>query len=142
MLSDLRTLIIAAGAIAAFSAGWFVNGAIWSAKLDRELQAQEARLIAQCQANIKITEEISNDYQKKLRASNSRLAELKRMHEGRAVPVAGKAHGPDAVAAGTVDPRSNGLNAATLLDLGAECEAYRLQVIGLQGFINRVWETR
>ena len=133
-----RHIIISTTVLASFAAGWWVNGVIWEKRLESRLKEQEALLIGQCNEQKKLTEEVSNDYQKKLSAANRKLADLKRMYSNTAVPVTGKADGLDAAAGGAKLSGKNGIAASSLFELAGECEKERQKVIGLQNYINRV----
>jgi hypothetical protein len=142
MIPSKVKLISGAALLAAvFASGWYVNGLIWQNRSDELLKEQKNLLISQCNDQKKITEEASHEYQKKLRAANDRLAHLKRLHANTCLPIARPSDGSNGAAA-AVDTRSNGLAAAPLLDLAAECDGYRAQLIGLQDFINRVWDSQ
>lgn len=135
-----RNIIILTTVLTSFAAGWWVNGVIWEKRSQSRLKEQEALLIGQCNDQKKLTEEVSNDYQKKLSAATRKLADLKRMYSNAAVPVASKADGPDAATRGAKLSGANGIAAASLFELAGECEQERQKVIGLQNFINRVYQ--
>jgi hypothetical protein len=140
-LSSFRLIAILCAAAALFAAGWYVNGLIWEKRSNELLKEQEAILIGQCNDQKKITEETSNAYQKKLRAADRRLAELKRMYGNATVPITSKTNGSDA-AATAIDSRTDAIAASSLIELAAECDGYQAQVSGLQDFINRIWDSK
>ena len=108
----------------------------------RALESQKTALIEECKADKALTEKVSNDYQAKAANLNDQLAALKRLHQPRCLPIAGEAGrlngGP------TKDKLSgrNGVDSSTLYDYAAKAERCRLQLIGLQDFINRVWDAQ
>ncbi len=129
-----------AAILAAFGAGVYVHSRIAEHTLESRLKEQSALLIGQCKDNIKITEESSNEYQKRLAVANRKLADYRKLYSGITVPITGEAGRSDASSRGAVDAGKAGVPVVALLEYGGECEQYRSQVIGLQGFINRVWK--
>lgn len=106
-----------------------------------EMQVQQTALVAQCEADKQITQEVSHDYQTKIDALNRRLADLKRVRPSVCVPVTKPTSGHNA-GTGAEPPRSHGLTSDALLDYAAEAERYRLQLIGCQDFIKKTWDQK
>lgn len=136
-----------AGGLAFLLHSWDVNNI--EDRHRKALDAQNTTLIAECEADKLITTEVSYDYQQKNRALNAQLAKLKRVHSQPAcapLQSAGPAGGANGTPEGTLNAGPSGgrggLNVEWLYDYGAECEQYRLQLIGLQDFVNRTWEAK
>jgi hypothetical protein len=142
----LWLLLGAAAALfgAGAAAGWNINGWRLAVKHAEELKAQEKALVADCQADKKITREVSDDFQKKNRLLNKHIDDLNRVHNPSAicVPVAGAAGGSDGAAAGAGPAGAHGVNAGALLAFAGEAERYRLQLIACQEFITRTWKAK
>jgi hypothetical protein len=138
--SNIKLIASGVTIIASLTAGAYINGLRWEHKLDSALKAQETLLVTQCNDAKKITEDASNDYQTKLAASNRKLSEYRRMYSSTKVSITSTPDGPNATTSGTLNSGANGVAASSLFELAGECEQYRNQVAGLQGFINRVWQ--
>lgn len=105
-----------------------------------ELSALQTTLIAQCNADKAITEGVSHDYQNSISALDSDLAGRVRVPSCVTI-VAGEANGPHA-AAGAVNDNPPRLPSPVLYQYAGQCEKYRLQVIGLQDFIDKTWKAK
>lgn len=134
--ASLLTLAVCYG-LHTISVGWI------EAKHSKELTEQKTVLTAQCEAAKAITEEVSNDYQKELAARDASLADARRLLSQRCtaavvgLPASGH-HG----SSGSDKPSGSNdsglrIDANEALDIAAEGEKYRLQLIGCQAFIER-----
>jgi hypothetical protein len=142
MLSLIRFWQLGVGALAGLALAWCVNVLILQPMHTAEIERLRNDLIAQCEADKKITSEVSNELQKRLAGLNNRLATLKRVQPSACVPVTNAASGHDATAAAGQPVRAHGINAASLYDFAGEAEQYRLQLIACQDFILRTWQDR
>lgn len=89
-----------------------------------------------CTADSKEAYEVSDEYQKKLRALNSQLAGYRGVREQPAcVPVPDAPGGRDAAPGDGQPVRPHGVSAGWLLDFAAEGERYRLQLIACQALL-------
>lgn len=104
-----------------------------------ELEAQQTALIDQCNAAKKLTEEASNEYQKNLSNLDKQLATLRMRKPARCVPVARVAGGPHDHAEPTKLLGPYGLSSEWAFEYAGDAEKTRLQLIGLQDFIKKVW---
>lgn len=115
---------------------WFINAAH-----AREIENTRRSVLEQCEEDKKLTQEISNEYQKQIYDLGRRLTELRRLQPALCIPIAGATGGRDAAAgAGPVD--GNGIFAGTLYDFAGTAEQYRRQLIACQSFITRTWEAK
>lgn len=135
-LSALLTALIAFG-LHTLAVSWI------EASYERKLTEQKTVLTEQCAASKAITKEVSDDYQKKLTARDASLSDARRLlnrkcaapvvvstptgHNGS--PVQGQPSGQD--------DRALRADANDLIDIAAEGEKYRLQLIGCQTFIEK-----
>lgn len=90
-----------------------------------------------CNENNKISEEVSNDFKKKSDDLAAELARAKRVRPTTCVPVlvTNPASGSNGSAgSGQSAVKNGGVASDALLDLAAEGERYRLQLIGCQTF--------
>lgn len=112
------------------------------AKQRQALLEQASQMQAQCDKEKSITKEVSRDYQNKTAALTRRLSELKRLRPSRCVPLlaagtaAGRAPEAGAIPAG----QNGGVTSDALYDFAGDAEKYRLQLIGCQDFIDKIWE--
>lgn len=104
------------------------------------LTAQASVLHKQCNADKAITEETSHEYQDRI-ANLNKLLIADELRPSSCIAVSGPASqaGRSHAASGTGHVRPNGLTAKWLRNYAGTAEKYRLQVIGLQDFINRTW---
>lgn len=138
LAANWRLVAYGAAFLAVFGSGWHVRGIIAEHSLESALSDQKASLIAQCDADKKITSEVSNDYQSKIQTLNNRIASLKRLRPAGCVPISSPTSGHNE-AAGNLDAGTHGITAESLIEYGGDAEKYRLQLIGCQDFVNRVW---
>jgi hypothetical protein len=99
----------------------------------------------QCDADKKITEGVSHDYQAQLSNLSTQLANLKRVRPSRcvAVSVASPASGRNASPPTGQLPNPNaGVTSDALYDYAAEAERTRLQLIACQQFITETWKEK
>lgn len=104
------------------------------------LTAQAAMMTAQCNSDKSITEGVSHDYQSSLTNLDDVLS--KRVHAYTACisGFAGEATRFNGSSAPKEHGQPHGLSTRALYEYAGTCERYRLQVIGLQTFINKTWE--
>lgn len=140
LIANIRIVAIGSLIVACFGAGWYVRGEYDASRLESKLKAQEKAIVAQCEADKKLTSEVSNGYQQKIAVLNRRLGELKRMHQSVCVPVAGTAGGRDATQGAGELPRQNGIDAGSLYDYGSDAEQVGLRLDACQEFIRKVWK--
>ena len=107
-------------------------------KNDAALKAQVTFNIKQCDADKQITTNASSDYENKINALNDQLDKL-RQQPARIVYVTKQASGSNATAPGHINAGSNAIDSSKFTSYGGSCEKLRLQVIGLQDFINKTW---
>lgn len=115
---------------------WYLN-----ASHAAEIANQRQKIIAQCEADKQLTNEVSNEYQSQIASLSRRVADLKRVRQYACVPVTDTAGGRDAA------PRAghaggNAVDTGTLYDYAGRAEQYRLQLIACQTFITRTWEAK
>lgn len=113
------------------------------ASYERKLQDQKTVLTEQCEGSKAITEEVSSEYQKKLADRDSALANARRLLRSKcATPVVVSpptGHHGSACEGEPSGQDAGGLRADAndLIDIAAEGEQYRLQLIGCQSFIEK-----
>jgi hypothetical protein len=102
------------------------------------LAAQAATINSQCNADKKLVEGVSHDYQNRLSAAD---VELNRLRAATAVcvPVASTSPGCDGAAGRARPSRPNGITAQALLDYAADYKKEHEQLIACQNFVNKVW---
>lgn len=104
------------------------------------LADQKAAIEKQCAADKQLTEENSRAYHKDLKTLADRLAAVKRVQPTRCVvPIAGEAGSGLGIPSSGEHAGQDGVTTDALYDFAGECEAFRLQIISLQSFINDVW---
>lgn len=110
-------------------------------KQAKALDTQKTELENKCTADKKITEDISSDYQSKINQLNGQLASLRMRMPSVCIPViTGQANGSHASStAGQHGGQNGGITSDALYGFSGECETYRLRLIGLQNFVNKVW---
>ena len=138
VLANWRLVAYGVAFLAVFGGGWHVKGIIAEHSLESALSDQKTSMIAQCDADKKLTSEVSNDYQSKIEALNNRISSLKRLRPAGCVPVTNSASGYHAPT-GSFDAGAHGVTFESLIEYSGDAEKYRLQLIGCQDFINRVW---
>ena len=93
-----------------------------------------------CQNDKILTQEVSNDLQGKIYNLNKQLAGIKRLRDNPACVSITVPPGQRDAGAGRGEPSGqDGIRAEWLYDYAAEAEQYRLQLIGCQDFVNKVW---
>ena len=109
---------------------------------EKELKEQTSFLQDQCQNDKKITQEVSNEYQKSLNSLNSRYKSL-RMQYGKCVAISNSnaPTGHNASTSGQL-PIPYGIDPQTLLDYARDAEQVRIQLIGAQRFIELIASSR
>lgn len=124
------------------------GGLLW--KVDNQAQKIQTlseslktanKTISEHEANVKITEETANEYQDTISRLN---ADLKRLQQRpvRCYAPTSPSGGTDGSTAGSQLSGGNGIRSDWLYDFAGRCEGERIKVIGLQTFINRVWNRR
>jgi len=113
------------------------------ASYERKLTEQKTVLTEQCEASKAVTEEVSSEYQKKLAERDSSLARARRLLNTRCeatvvvhTPTGYNGSYGEGKSAGQ-DDRSLRADANDIIDLAAEGERYRLQLIGCQSFVEK-----
>lgn len=108
----------------------------------RQLDEQKISLLTACEADKKLTQEVSNAYQSKISSLNSQLTRLRNVQPARCVPVTQPSGGYHATPQSGKPTRPNGgVDSSALYDFAGEAERYRLQLIGCQDFILKTWES-
>jgi hypothetical protein len=96
-------------------------------------------LTAQCNADKKITEDISHEYQNRLSDLDKRLAAAKRVQPHKCVSVTPSATtGHNAATTATGDAGRDVVNSESLIDYAGKAEKYQRQLESCQAFIKRV----
>lgn len=127
------------GALTAYGTHW-IDSAYYNHRQKTALEDQEKELKAACAADKEITKGVSHDFQTKNALLHADIGRLNRLYDTACVPVTGTAAGHNA-ATGTGKPvAADGVNAQALLTFAGDAEGYRLQLIGCQDFIGRVWK--
>jgi len=153
LLKNWRVFLAGASVVAVCMGGWneirvgWLNASHASeiAKMKSAQVEQEKNLKAACEESKKITEDVSNEFQKNLAARDDALAAARKLLDRKCpvpVVVAKTSSGRDATAcsgkpAGS-DDKSAGVDANALLDIAAEGEKYRIQLIGCQDFVRKL----
>lgn len=96
---------------------------------------QNAQQLQSCVKQHNINKEVTNDYQNKIDALNRRVRDIKRVQSAHCVPIAA-CRPDDKAAAGHAD--RDGVLASELFEYAGRCEAIRLQLLGLQGYIEKI----
>ena len=113
------------------------------ASYELKLSEQKVTLTKQCEASKAITEEVSSEYQKKLSERDASLARARRLLNAKcAAPVVVSSptgHHDPAVQGKPAGQDASSLRADAndLIDIAAEGERYRLQLIGCQTFVEK-----
>lgn len=98
-------------------------------------------IISKYENNNAITEEVGNEYQKTIDKLNADIKRL-RSYNARCYPITITSGGANATTAGRELPVRDGIDSRWLYDFAGRCEGERLKVIGLQKFIDRIYENR
>lgn len=133
---NVKLIAYGAAVLAIAWGGSHLRGMWDDAKLQRELGAQETALIAKCDADKKITEDVGREYETKISALNRRIAAL-RVQPSSCLPVTSTATGRNGSTTGTINAGAHGISSEFLIDYAGEAEKYRLQLISCQDFIQR-----
>lgn len=146
-VSNKIVAALSAGAGAALAglvmwALWSVNVATIKADYEAKLVRQAVAMREQFDKDVALSEGVSHEYQTKNAELARSLAKYKRMHGDSCVPVTPAPGRSDDTAAGGEPTGQHGITVGPALEYGANCEQLRLQVIGLQDFINKTWESR
>lgn len=106
-----------------------------------ELKTQSEKLVARCEAEKKITEEVSNELQSKVSSLDARLASIKRLRPDACLSVlADPARKHDDAAHNAGLPRQNGeVSSAALFDFARDAEEVGLRLDACQGFVKKTW---
>lgn len=130
---------ILAVACIAFFGLWRYNAIELKNALKELKTANDAILVYE--ENTIITEEVGNEYQNTI---DKLHADIKRLQSRniRCVPVAGTAGWTNAGTAETKLSGRGGISSEWIIDFAGRCEGERLKVIGLQNFINRIYDSR
>jgi hypothetical protein len=139
LLSNIRTIGYGLAIAAIFSSGAWVGSKMSESHHERALKTQSEALIAQCNADKKLTSEIGKEYETKISTLSNRVMQLKRMQSTKCVPVARTASGVNGGTA-TGLPDANGVNPDVLIDYASDAEKQRQQLISLQEFVTKVWK--
>lgn len=145
MSVGIKWFQIGLGALAGFALCWMLHVIILDGVEKEQSIALEKltdKLVAECDDAKKITEGVSNDYQKRLNDLNAELVRAKRVLPARCVAVSstGASGGHnDSAGVGGHGPE-NAVRSEWLYDFAGQCERYRRQVISLQSFINQTWD--
>ena len=138
--SNIKATAIVIAAVAVFSAGWYVNGMRWEAKLKTALERQMIEMVAKCEEDKKLTEVLDNEQLQKISALSKQLSNTKRLYATKCnVPVADPASLNNAATRAGQPVRPNGVNTESLLDIAADGERYRLTLASCQDFVRKVW---
>jgi len=141
-----NALPISAGALLVGSMGFALHTLAMNhqkASYELKLAGQRVALTQQCDASKAITEGVSNEYQKKLAVRDGSLARARRLLNAKctaAVVVSPSAgHHATAVEGKPAGQDAGGLRASAndLIDIAADGERYRLQLIGCQAFVEK-----
>lgn len=105
------------------------------------LDTQKSNLLADCNADKKLTEEASHVYQTDLDDLSKRAAERLRQPAA-CVPITPAAAGYPSAASPGKSVQPNGLSTQWLYDYADEAEKYRLQLRSCQKFIKDTWKEK
>lgn len=148
ILKTYWTQIASASAATALTA--LLMWALWSLDVnslnkahDKAIAAKTAELNAACDADKKITKEVSHELQAQLSDARDQLAAAKRVQQNRCVPTPARStRGHDATAADQKLHQPDGIYADALLDFAYDAEVVGRQLDSCQSFINKVWSSR
>lgn len=104
------------------------------------LEQKEIEIKQKCAEDKKLTEEVSHGYQQDIANLNAQLAKRLRQPTRCIVPATGKAAGLNATPTSNELSGQDGVDALSYIAYAGECEQVRLQLIGLQKFVNLVWD--
>lgn len=121
-----------------FGSGWTVNGWRLDGVTRDAVTAAENAAKAECEEAQKTTQEVSDEYQKKLRGINAaHAAAVKRMRDACTVPVTDAPGGRDATPAGNQLPGPHPVAVMDLLDLARLADVQTAQLLACQDFLRR-----
>lgn len=139
----MNWLLLLGGAIPALALSWLLHTVDVSrleAKQRDALQTQATALKAQCTKDKEITTHAAQTYQDQIGALNRQLNALRLRPRPKCImPVTRPSPQLDAASGKGKPAGSYGVSTGWLYDYAGEAERYRLQVIGLQGFIRDTW---
>ncbi len=105
-----------------------------------ELRMQKETLIEQFEKQKKVTEEVSNEYQKQITNLNSRVATLRSVRPTQCiVPASTPTDGHNAGTSGSGHAGQNGVTTSALYEYAGDAERYRIQLTSCQTFIRNTW---
>lgn len=120
--------------LAMFSLGWYVHSRIAESTLKSALSEQQTTLIAQCESQKKITEDIDHEHQAKINDLSKRVAAYKRMRPAECVHITHPASS-DNGKAGSGLVGAHDVDFGELTDYAELAEGYRLRLVSCQNFI-------
>jgi ribosomal protein S13 len=119
---------------ASFSTGVYVHSRIASLTLKSALSEQQSTLIAQCDSQKKVTEDIDHEHQAKISDLSKRVAAYKRMRPAECVHVTNTASSDNGKAGGGL-MGTHDVDSESLTDYAELAEGYRLRLVSCQNFI-------
>ncbi len=141
MLTGIKWLQIAIGAVAGFALCWLIHLVILAGVEEthgKALNDQKTQLEAQCAEHKAITERANDDLQNEYAAIARKLADAQRLRPARCVVPT--ARPPVAPAGGGEHAGQDGISSDWLRHYAAECEGYRAERLILERFMDAVWE--
>lgn len=139
MTLQIQIYLFLGAIVIAFGLGITLEYKISRHSIEVAISDQKAADILKCNADKKLTNEVSQNYENQIFALNKRIGDLLRK-PARCV-IAKSAGHSDAAPVTGANAGTYGISSEWLYQFAGEGERYRLQVIGLQDFINRVWQT-
>ncbi len=116
------------------------------AKHKTEIEAQRLVLTKSCEADKAITEKVDNGYQKNISSLHDRVADARRLLSSCQLSIKGNAASGYDGDAKRKEPLGSGLgrdrqiSSEKFIDLIAEGEKYRVQLLACQAFVNATKE--
>lgn len=143
-INKILLIIIGILTVSQAASGFWIKNLRSDLKETKLSLEQEVAKNAQCEKDKTLSMEKADEYQGKITTLNSRVAGLKRMYDSaKCIPIPASPSSQPNGTSGTGEPSGpRGVLASGLIDLGAEGEKYRLQVIDLQNFIRATWSSR
>ena len=139
MLDSSKMLVTALGVIAICFLLHKVAIYRLEAKHLEALNAAVNKVVASCEEQKAVTEEISHDYQTKLAGLNKRIADLNRLYRDTKVKLdnTGKTHGRNAAQIDKGLRIKDGVSVGDLLDYARDAEEVGIKLDSCQAFVNR-----